>query len=505
MSAVWDFGSMLSGQVAMFVVSIFVARLLTPADYGVTAAARFFITLANRLTQLGLNASLVRMKETRDEHASSVFVTNLVVGILTFLVLWTASPVLGRFFDSPDVARILPVSATVFLITPFGSVASAMQRRQLQYRSLSVLGWFDLVGGMLFTLLLAWFGMGYWSIVAGALLGTVISTVGRMWLSPWRMSFRFSMSALRDTLPFGLGFQAKQLLIFSTTNLDNVVVGRVLGVVNLGFYDKAYGLMQGVTTRMAFDAALMRIYAIIRDEPARFRRALMKGVQATSLVTFPLLLFSAVTADRLVVALYGPQWAPAVGPFQVLAIVGMIRGANRPVGAACESLGLVWVQVALQTLNLLLLIVGIVIGATWGLTPASIGVLVAASAHGILSMRLLSRHTTVSMLDIWWSFWPSLATALTMGLALVMVNGALRHLGVTSPWVLLAGDVVTAAVVYPALILWTPFRGVAMVVRESVDDVVPWLRRYVRCGVLRSAPEASTPVASAATNSLELP
>jgi len=501
MSAVWDFGSRLSGQGVLFVVSIFIARLLTPADFGVTAAARFFITLANRLTQLGLNASLVRMKEIRDEHASSVFVTNLVVGILAFLVLWGLSPVLGRFFDSPDVSRILPVSATVFLITPFGSVAAAMQRRQLHYRSLSVLAWFDLVGGTLFTLLLAWLGMGYWSIIAGALLGTVITTAGRMWLSPWRMSFRFSMAALRDTLPFGLGFQAKQLLIFSTQNLDNVVVGRVLGVVNLGFYDKAYGLMSGVTTRMTFDAALMRIYAILRDEPGRFRRALMKGVQATSLVTFPLLLFSAVTADRLVVALYGVQWAPAIGPFQVLALVGMVRGASRPVGAACESLGLVWIQAALQGLDVLLLILGIVVGAKWGLTAASVGVLVAATANSVFSMRLLARHTTVSVFDLWSSFWPSLATAVGMGLAIVVVNVTLRHLAVTSAWALVAGDVATAVLVYPALILWTPFHGVKTVVRESVDDIAPWLRRYVRCGILRDAVETSRPMASATTDS----
>ena len=95
---------------------------------------------------------------------------------------------------------------------------------------------------------LALLGFGYWSLVYGALLATVVSTCLKIWMSPWRMSFRFSWPALKDTLSFGVGFQTQRLLTFGATNLDNFVVGRFLGIESLGFYDKAYGLMTQFTT-----------------------------------------------------------------------------------------------------------------------------------------------------------------------------------------------------------------------------------------------------------------
>ena len=499
-AAVWDLGAALSSQGIMFFISIFVSRLLTPADFGVTAAARFFITLASRATQLGLNVSLVRMKEVRQEHVSSVFVTNLVAGLLAFGTLALASPVLGRFFNSPDVGKVLPLSATVFLVVPFSSVASAMMDRHLQYRIATMIQWCDVVGGSLVSLVLAWLGYGYWSLVIGALVATIGSASAKVWFSPWRPSLRVSMPALRDTLSFGIGFQAKRLLAFSTSNLDNVVVGRVLGVVSLGFYDKAYGLMNQVTNRMAFDDTLMRIFSIIREEPDRFRRAIIKGAQATSIVTFPVLMFSAVTADRLIVVLFGQQWVPAVGPFQVLAVTGMLRSVRRPVSAAGESLGLVWIQAGMQGLSVVLMVVGVAIGAHWGLMAGAVGVLAADIANYSMSVWLLTRYSTVRWIDLWRSAWPSLATAVALAIIVTAVNVALGHVSVNRDGLVLTADVVTAAIAYPALLLWTPYPSIAAVLLETVDDLAPWLRRYVRLGVLRTPAASADALAAVATD-----
>lgn len=485
MSAVWDFSARLSSQWVGFVIAIFLARLLTPADFGVTAAARFFISLASRVTQFGLNASLVRMKEIRSEHLSSVFVANLVTGVAAFLTLYAVSTHMGRFFGSGAVANVLPVSALVFLIVPFGTVAAAMLQRHLRYRTSTVIQWSDSVFSGVASLVLAWFGWGYWSLVIGALVGTVISTTAKLCCSPWRPSLRFSVAAFKETVSFGLGFQAKRLLAFSTTNVDNLVVGRLLGVTSLGFYDKGYGLMSQLTDRMTFDGALMRIFAIINDEPARFRKALLKGVQATSIVTFPILLFAFAAAEHLVITLFGPKWQPAIGPFRVLALVGLVRSAARPINAANESLGLVWLQTALQCFSVTMLVAGIAVGSWWGLTTAACGVLVAAFIDAGLNLWLLTDRTTVTAVDFWHAVWPSLVTACLTALAVSLVNLTLRESRVAAQWVYTIADCVTAALVYPASLLWTPFSSVRKVVQQSVDDVAPWLRRLFPIGLLR--------------------
>jgi O-antigen/teichoic acid export membrane protein len=487
LTAVWDFGGRISSQGVLFVVGIFLARLLTPADFGITAAARFFVTLASRLTQLGLNASLVRMKEMRPEHASSVFVTNLVMGIAAFATLYLSSPALGRMFGSPDVARILPVTAVVFLITPFGTVAAAMLNRHLRYRSTTLIQWLDGVSGSILALVLALFGWGYWSLVFGALGGTVLSTSAKVYFSPWRPSLRFSRSALRDTLSFGLGFQAKNLLQFGATNVDNLVVGRLLGVTSLGYYDKAYGLMHQLTNRMAFDASLMRIFAILMDQPARLRKALLKGIRATTLIMFPVLCFSAVAADSLVVVLFGPRWVPAIGPFRILALAGVLRSAMRAVNAANEALGLVWFQTLQQAVYLLVIVAGVAIGSRWGVTTAAIGVLVGIAIDAAISIPLLVRHSDVTTADLWAATWPSALTSGAM-CGIVLAARSVSHIigPALTPWADIIVMGITAGITYPALVLWTPFHSLGAVVNESVDDVAPWIRRWIRLGVLRN-------------------
>ena len=168
--------------------------------------------------------------------------------------------------------------------------------------------------------------------------------------------------ALHDTLSFGVGFQARRILQFASDNFDNVLVGRTLGVVGLGYYDKAYGLMLQLTDRLSLDHSLMRIFVIIHDQPERFRNAMTKGIQALSVLTFPILAFSGTAAEELIVVLFGPQWTMAVGPFRVLALVGMLRSAMRPMNAANEALGLVWLQTGQQLLSLTLMTIGVTVG-----------------------------------------------------------------------------------------------------------------------------------------------
>lgn len=491
MSAVWGFGGKLASQGVLLVVSIFLARLLTPADFGITAAARFFVTLATRLTQLGLNASLVRMKEIRPEHASSVFVVNVGAGLLAFACLRFASPFLGRFFGSDDVARVLPVTSLVFLITPFGTVAAAMLARNLRYKASTSIQVLDGISGSVIALALAVFGFGYWSLVYGALGGAVLSTGAKLWMSPWKPSVRFSTAALRDTLSFGIGFQAKNLIAFSAANLDNLVIGRFLGVTGLGYYDKAYGLMNQLNSRLALDGALMRIYAMLRDEPMRWRKALLKAIRATSIVTLPLLATVASLADDVIVVFFGPQWFPSIGPFRVLSMAAMIRSAMRPLNGANEAIGLVWYQTGQQLLTLAVVVIGVALGSQWGLTWASVGVLAGAVVHASLGVHLVTANSKVTGGDLWQALWPSAATAAAVALAALGVRWAVSTLDGVPVWVELAAGFIGAVLAYGAAVLWTPFHSVRDTVREVVDDVAPWLRRTMPLGILRQEPGES--------------
>jgi hypothetical protein len=158
---------------------------------------------------------------------------------------------------------------------------------------------------------------------------------------------------------------------------------------------------------------------------------------------------------------------------------------SRPISAANEALGFVWRQVAIQVSGLTVLLVGIALGAQWGLTAASFGVLVASTFGVFLNCRMLVRFTPVTAQDIWRAAWPSWVTAAILGVVVAAAHFALERGGVTRPGLQFTGDVVVASITYPILLIWTPFRSVAKVVRESVDDLVPWVARAFPFGSLR--------------------
>lgn len=478
LSAAWDFSARIGSQWAMFAVSVFVARILTPEDYGIAAAARFFITLASRLTQLGLNASLVRMETIRDDHVSSVFLMNVAAGGLAYFVLSMSGEAVGRFFGSPAVGQAVPVFAAVFLIAPFSSVPAALLQRRLNYKASTLIGAADAVFGALASLALALAGWGYWSLILGSLAGTLLSTVSRIYITRWRPSLRMSLQALREVLSFGLGFQAKRLLYFATTNVDNLIIGRLLGMASLGIYDKGFGLMRQISDRMAFDGALMRIFAIIREDAPRLRRGLLKAVQATATLAFPILIVTAAAANHLIPALFGSQWIPSVTPFRILVFVGMIRMGTRAIYAANEALGAVWQQTAYQAVALAVLATGVAVGSRWGLEAASVGVLAAAAIDAWLNCRILERLTTVSISDLARALAPPAAIAAALGVSVIGVNVALGYLGATGDWTFLLVDALLVAVVYPASLLWGPFPSVRAIVQETIDEMAPSLRRW---------------------------
>jgi O-antigen/teichoic acid export membrane protein len=204
----------------------------------------------------------------------------------------------------------------------------------------------------------------------------------------------------------------------------------------------------------------------------------------------PLLLFLAVTADRLVPVMFGNQWTGTIGPLRVLAITGMLRSVSRPIGAANEALGFVWYQTLIQCCTVALIVVGIALLAPWGLTAAAMGVLGATIVHTALNMNMLVRFTPIAWSDLARSVGPSLATSAAVAGAVTAAHVAAVSGGVTRAGYLMTIDVATACVSYFALLLWTPFASVADVVQESVDDLVPWVRRVLPFGVLRPSGHA---------------
>jgi O-antigen/teichoic acid export membrane protein len=479
----WSFAREGVSEVLLLPGSMVLARLLSPQEFGIAAAAGFFAQLAQRLSKLGFNAALVRAKDIRPIHLSTVFVINVVVGIVTFAALTLAAPLVGAFYRVPETAHVLRIAAIGFLIGPLGTVPASLLARDLRFRESAMVDWYQGFAFVVSSVVFAWFGFSYMSMVYGKLIASVVQTGVRMTFARWRPSFAFSMDALRDILSFGAGSHAKSLLEYVAGNIDNLIVGRFFGVVALGFYDKAFSAMDRALTRLndGGPSVMFRVFAVIHDEPERFRRAYAKVLMSASMLSFPLFAILIVAAPQLMVVIFGQRWLPATVPFQILCIAAVLKLLNAYSSAATQAAGYIWSEVWRQ-LSYTALIVGSLIALrAWGPAGAAMGVLLATIVMTALMHVLLLRVTALRWMDIVRPQVPALACSVGAAGAALLTQYALRSaFADPSPSLLLAGQVGVAGGFCTLFILFAPYQPLRALVHEMVTDLAPERVRRIR-------------------------
>ncbi len=463
--------------------ALILARLLTPFDFGMAASAAVFITLATRLTNVGFNQALVRIKELRPEHSSSVFVVVLALGVTAFAIVGAAARVIASFFNAPELADVMWVAAICFLITPFGTVSGAMMTRDMRFRHTAFCDWAGRLAQASTGIVLALNGFGYWSLVYGQLAGDVVITLARIFLSRWRVSFRFSTAAIKELLSFGTGVFAKRLLEYAAGNLDSVVVGRLLGISALGFYDKGFTTVRRVLTRMNTGGPMVsfRVLSLIQEEPERFSNAYRRVVLGASLFCIPALLGLAALGPDLIPVAFGDRWEPTIVPFQILCVAGIFKVLTEYAGSAIQAIGKVWGQVGRQLVHAALVVVLVAGFSRFGLPGAAFGFLLAMVVMYLMMQSLLTRLTPVTVKMAFESELPGLVCGIAVGLVVWGTRSlALDFAPAAAQWVRLIAEATAGSLAYLAFIKFNRFRAVRRLVRDTATDLAPPFARVAR-------------------------
>jgi len=461
---------------------------LTPYDFGVAAAAGFFIQIAQRLTNLGFNTALVRLPDVTEDHSRTVFAINVGVGVVIGLTLALTAPWLAGFFRSPDAGYVIPVGGLTFAIGALGVVPSALMARQLKFRQLviieSLYGWTVSLSSLCF----AWWGFGYWSLVYSLLLGATVDGALKLLSARWWPSLRFSKRAFLELWSFGAGLHVKRLLEALAANIDNMVVGRALGVTMLGFYDKSFTTMNRATTLVSSAGQIVSLSVLghLQGDSHRFRMAFRKMTLGVAVVGYPIMAMLAVLGTPLILVMFGPQWTAAVAPFQVLCTAGTLKIYLTYVSSAVQAKGRVWGEVWRQGVYVASIVIGVAVGSRWGLTGASFGVLLATMLMTGLMFDLLRRVSGCTWQDL---IAPQMAgIACSIGLVVaVLATRAVLAAVVGSDiriWVELLIEAGVGGLFCAVFLLFGPFRDAKELVRETVLEFAPAVGRTLRLGAL---------------------
>ena len=282
---------------------------------------------------------------------------------------------------------------------------------------------------------------------------------------------------MREMLSFGIGIYAKRLLDYGTQNLDNLVVGRVLGLTALGLYDKAFNTVNKIASRLTLNGpnVTFRIFALIHEDRERFRRAYRKVMLTSTLVSYPALATLIVVAPQLFLILFGEKWLSAVAPFQILCVAAMPKMLNAFASTAVQAIGQVWSEVWRQLVSILLLVVAVAAFSRWGIEGAAFGVLVTTLTQSVLMYGLLGTTSGLTPRDVLAPQVPSLLCAAGAATIAVLTGQALRadRAGPSAVGTASGADVSPRSHFSWVSSCCCGFTDVRALVREMVIDVAP--------------------------------
>jgi len=477
----WALGQQSGSQMLQLGAAVVLARLLTPYDFGIGAAVGFFLRLANKLSSIGFGTALVRLKEVRPEHLSSVFVVALGMSLTMWLALTLSAPALAGLFHNEAIGPALRVAALVYLLLPFGVGQFAEMNRQFRFKQKALVTWTHSVVFVVVSIALALAGYRYWSLIWSALLASVASTLVKIYLGGVQPRLHFSKAAFMEVIPFGAGLQANRILTFCAEYLDSLIVGRLLGLTALGFYDKAFSTVDRVVDRLtAGPGVFLRIFAIIREDPERLRRAYRKSVLGGTLLGLPTFAVLIVLGPELIPFMYGDQWRFSVLPFQILCVAGLFRVSGAYASAVTQAQGRIWLETMRLGVYLTLVVVSAWLGAGWGIVGVAVGI---AFANGVMSLSmqtLVCKLTDLRWREVFGAQLPAVSVALILASAMLGAQLAYGSLEPDAPeWHRLVVKLLGAAVAGSCMFLKPPFRAVRALRDEVLIELMPGMIPYL--------------------------
>ena len=436
------------------------ARLLTPTDFGIFAAAVTVIEFLRPISTLSMDHALVQSKTLRAGTIAlaSLFSLGMSSAIAALIAL-NADLVL-RLYDDPLVPGLVLALALSGPLAAASGLLLAILRRKLVFRELSVLVLVSSVLGALVSVIAAAAGIGVWALVAGYYADLTLKAVFALLLVRPRLVRPELNEESRGLLRFGAGTTLSVTLNFWALHGDYVVIGSVLGTKPLGYYSRAYQLISTVPGMLGHlhNMVLFPAFSRAQNDQSYLKQAMLAGTEATAAVTLPLCAWGLVLGPELIVVLLGPGWEETVVPFQILSLGVYFRAGYRFATSIILATGHVFSLSACQAVYGALIVGGALWGARWGIAGIAVATLFALLVFYLLLYGLATRASGASMS----SFFavharPALLFAIVLGTALA-ARASLLHLD----WpalAILAGSVSLSVVV---LAVATRFVGAAL-------------------------------------------
>lgn len=372
---IWKLAEQFGARIISFGVSIILARLLLPSDFGAIAMFMVVISIAKAIIEGGLASSLIRTKNVNDEDLATVFWFNLLASILLYVLVYFCAPLIAQFYDMDILTELIRVYSIILIINSLVVIQKTIFEKEMDFKTNFRIQLPSLLIGGVSGVVFAYTGFGVWSLVYYQIIQTTIYTAQYWFYSNWRPKFIFSKDKFYYHFNYGYKLMLSQLLNQIYKNIYSIVIGKMFSPAQLGYYDRANSLKQMPVNNLstALDKVTFPLFARIATNHVKLKEAYKQVMKTVVFIIAPVLCLLIVIAEPLIRSILTEKWLPVVPYFQVLAISGIlypIHSYNLNIlkvkGRSDLFLKLEVVKKIIITITLLITMRFGVIGIVWG-------------------------------------------------------------------------------------------------------------------------------------------
>lgn len=397
--AIWEGVHNGGATLIAFISTIVLARLLTPEDYGYIGMLAIFIAIAETFINGGFGSALIQKKSPTDEDYSSVFVWNVVISVLLYVILFICAPLVADFYRMPLLKNVLRVEGIVMILNALRLIPINILRKKLQFKPIAIIEVSVAAFSLILTIFLAWKGFGVWSLVSHYLVTSGLTMFFYWLVVKWKPSICFSVESMKNLFSFG-GFMLLSSVVNQIyANIQGLLIGKQYSATTMGFYSKAknaedvsVALVARVCNSVSFP--LLSEY---QDNQVALLGVLRKIIKYLIFVTVPMMALLILIAKPVFILLYSERWIASVPYFRILCLAGIFICVEGVSTNAIAALGKGRTYFRQNFIKKILGIIIIILGMyLYGMDGLLMSMLITSIINYLFNMYLLDKYVSYS-------------------------------------------------------------------------------------------------------------
>lgn len=381
---IWRFAERVGAQLVTFIVSLVLARILVPEDYGTIALITIFTTIIQVFVDSGLGNALIQKKDSDDLDFSTVFYTNIVFCLALYAILFFCSPYIAKFYGNEQLTDLTRVLGLIIIVSGLKNVQQAYVSKNLMFKKFFLATLIGTIGSGIVGIFLAKKGFGAWALVAQQLFNVIVDTI-ILWITvKWRPKMAFSFNRLKTLFSYGWKLLIASLIDTVYNNVRQLLIGKLYSSADLAFYNRGKQFPELIVNNVntSIDSVLLPTMSQEQENKEKVKNMTRRAIKTSIFIMAPLMMGLAFTSNNVIIILLTEKWLPSVPFLCIFAVTFMFYPIHTANLNAIKAMGR-------SDLYLKLEIIKKFVGITLLLVTMRISVM--AMAYTLLLSGLLSQ------------------------------------------------------------------------------------------------------------------